>query len=277
MFSKGVCCCGVALARRVWQLPLAQQSFLAQCMAPATSQAVQRRPVACLQRNQFGVVIQETRRKGNASCTDFSTTAHCCNTAICPNCHPFMPHPTHVLQDPHDRATAGELLTDPWLVSSTKTLKMSWNKTAGLVRRGLKKPSDAHKTLASVMQRMMDHNGAQPSHTGAATTGSAPRGPSPVGADLTAPEPSGRRQLQEFPSRSFREKMQAGNPAAGPPEPATTTKTSKQGWDDTAKRGSGPGEEPPDEQVRHIFGLTHPPPPHSGISPSSRLHFPMRE
>ena len=60
-------------------------------------------------------------------------------------------------QDPNDRPTAGELLKDPWLVGSQKTLKMSWNKAAGLARRGLK-PREAHRTLASVVQRMIDHD-----------------------------------------------------------------------------------------------------------------------
>lgn len=61
------------------------------------------------------------------------------------------------MQDPNDRPTAGELLKDPWLVGSQKTLKMSWNKAAGLARRGLK-PREAHRTLASVVQRMIDHD-----------------------------------------------------------------------------------------------------------------------
>ena len=34
---------------------------------------------------------------------------------------------------------------------------MSWNKAAGLARRGLK-PREAHRTLASVVQRMIDHD-----------------------------------------------------------------------------------------------------------------------
>lgn len=140
-------------------------------------------------------------------------------------------------------------MKDPWLVTSTKTLKMSWNKTAGFVRRGLKKPSDAHKTLASVMQRMMDHSGAQPSQIGADLAAEAPRR-STVGPSLTAAEPSGRKQ-QEFPSRSFRERMQSGNSAAEPPDPATPDKQSQQGWDDTAKHAvSAPADEPLDTQVR---------------------------
>ena len=48
-------------------------------------------------------------------------------------------------------------MKDPWLVGSQKTLKMSWNKAAGLARRGLK-PREAHRTLASVVQRMIDHD-----------------------------------------------------------------------------------------------------------------------
>lgn len=42
-------------------------------------------------------------------------------------------------------------------MGSQKTLKMSWNKAAGLARRGLK-PREAHRTLASVVQRMIDHS-----------------------------------------------------------------------------------------------------------------------
>lgn len=61
------------------------------------------------------------------------------------------------MQDPNDRPTAGELLKDPWLVGSQKTLKMSWNKAAGLAHRGLKQ-REAHRTLASVVQRMIDHS-----------------------------------------------------------------------------------------------------------------------
>lgn len=149
------------------------------------------------------------------------------------------------MQDPHDRSTAGELLQDPWLVSSTKTLKMSWNKTAGLVRRGLKKPSDAHKTLASVMQRMMDHSGAHPSQPAGAL-----RGSSHVASDLTAPEQTARKHLQEFPSRSFRERSQSGNSATGPAaDAATASSQPQQGWDDTAKRDSVLAEDAGVEQV----------------------------
>lgn len=148
------------------------------------------------------------------------------------------------MQDPHDRSTARELLQDPWLVSSTKTLKMSWNRTAGLVRRGLKKPSDAHKTLASVMQRMMDHSGAHPSQPAG-----APKGPSHVASDLTAPEQTARKPLQEFPSRSFRERLQSGSSGTGQADAAAASSPQQQGWDDTAKRNSCPAEDGTPEQV----------------------------
>lgn len=170
-----------------------------------------------------------------------------------------MPHHAALcVQDPQDRPSAGELLKDPWLVSSTKTLKMSWNKTAGLVRRGLKKPSDAHKTLASVMQRMVDDSGAQPSQAGAqpSQAGAPTLGSTHLASDLTAPDPSARKTLQEFPSRSFRERKDTGHIATDPAEAATAGTPPQKGWDDTAMRGSNPIEEPAEQQVRHeLLGL----------------------
>jgi hypothetical protein len=58
------------------------------------------------------------------------------------------------MQDPADRPTAAELLNDRWLVASQSTLRMSWKRSAGLARKGLK-PRDAHETLSSVMERML--------------------------------------------------------------------------------------------------------------------------
>jgi hypothetical protein len=60
-------------------------------------------------------------------------------------------------QDPQDRPTAGELLKDPWLLASRRTLNASWRKAAGLVRKGLK-PHDAHEKISSVVQRMLKAN-----------------------------------------------------------------------------------------------------------------------
>lgn len=64
------------------------------------------------------------------------------------------------VQDPQDRPSAAELLQDGWLVSSKKTLRMSWRKSANLARRGLK-PQAAHRTLSSVVERMLELRGDQ--------------------------------------------------------------------------------------------------------------------
>jgi hypothetical protein len=66
----------------------------------------------------------------------------------------------YFLQDPQDRPTAGELLQDQWILQSRKTLRMSWRKSANLARKGLK-PQAAHRTLSSVVERMLERKGGQ--------------------------------------------------------------------------------------------------------------------